>query len=356
MIYKIDASCKSVVGNVRNNNEDNYYFNFKTLKENNTGDDKTNVMTFENVDNVVLSVFDGMGGEANGERASFLAANSLNKYLKDNVDKSFLWNDYITMANKNILNETHNNIRMGTTMAGIRFTENFIDICNLGDSKIFGFKNNNLVQISKDHTDEKIQKKLNVSKIKSYKLTQHLGIKETEMTLVPYIKQFDYNMYDKILICSDGLTDMVSTTEIKHILSSNVNSKNITENLVSTALKNGGEDNITVMVFDIRKKSKESYKTLLTTLLVLLVLIIGSLIIYSSNSFKIISDEYPGALNVGDSYEFKYRGDSSIEISNDNIEYRDNMIIAKKEGTSTITITDKKGNILYTKTIKVFPN
>ena len=356
MIYKISGACKSVIGNVRENNEDNYYFNFKNLKQDNTGEDKISTMKFESVDNVVLSVFDGMGGESNGERASYLAANTLNKYLKDNVNNLFSWNDYVKLANKNICDEIYNNVRMGTTLAGIRFTENFFDICNLGDSKIFGLKNNNLVQISQDHTDENIQKKLNIAGVKSYKLTQHLGIKENEMTIVPYIKKFNYETYDKIVICSDGLTDMVSNNEIKKILSLNIKPKDIVDKLISTALKNGGKDNTTVIVLDIKKKLKSSYKTFIITLVIVLISIVLFLKISSNTSFKIINDEYPGALSIGDSYKFKYSGGSILDISNDNIEYRDNMIIAKKEGTSTITITDKKGNVLYTKTIKIFPN
>ena len=63
MKYIINGACKSVIGNVRENNEDNYYFDFKTLKEDNEGNNKIKITQFENTDNVVCSVFDGMGGE-----------------------------------------------------------------------------------------------------------------------------------------------------------------------------------------------------------------------------------------------------------------------------------------------------
>ena len=78
-------------------------------------------------------------------------------------------------------------------------------------------------------------------------------------------------------------------------------------------------------------------------------------ILLKGNKFEIIKDEYPGSVIVGQSYEFEYEGNAEIEINNDNIEYKDGKITAKKEGTSTITIKDKDGQILYNKTIKVFP-
>ena len=58
---------------------------------------------------------------------------------------------------------------------------------------------------------------------------------------------------------------------------------------------------------------------------------------------------------VGQSYEFEYKGNVNIEFSNDNVEYKDGKITAIEEGTTTITITDKDGKTLYTKTIKIFP-
>ena len=74
----------------------------------------------------------------------------------------------------------------------------------------------------------------------------------------------------------------------------------------------------------------------------------------SNNSFRIIKDEYSGPIMVGQSYNFEYKGNVSIEFSNNNVEYKDRKITAINEGTTTITITDKNGKTLYTKTIKVF--
>ena len=355
MIYKISGACKSVIGNVRENNEDNYYFNFQTLKEDNTGSNKISTIEFENSDNVICAVFDGMGGESNGERASYLAAKSLSDYLNNNVSKDFSWIDYINNANNQICSEIHNNIRMGTTLAAVRFTTNFFDICNLGDSKIFGLKGKKIVQLSYDHTDKKLQEKLHVEGVKSYKLTQHLGIKENEMSLKPYIKDFEYGTFDKILICSDGLTDMVSTEKIKEILNLNIPSKNIISKLIDSALSNGGKDNITVIVLEIKAKKENKYKKFLFLLGIILIALLIFILKIHFSSFRIIKDGYSGGITVGDSYEFVYKGNYIVEINNENAVYEDNKIIAKNEGTCTIKIVNKKGEVLYNKTIKIFP-
>ena len=98
MKYIISGACKSVIGKVRTNNEDNYYFNFKTLKEDNIGDNKISTMQFESNDNVICSVFDGMGGESKGERASYIASATLKEYVEKNINKEFKWEEYIETA------------------------------------------------------------------------------------------------------------------------------------------------------------------------------------------------------------------------------------------------------------------
>ena len=158
MKYKIEGCCKSVVGNVRKNNEDNYFFNYKNLKEENEGS-KLQTMSFDNTDTVVASVFDGMGGEEKGERASFLASSTLKEYIENNTNKAFVFNDYIELANDKIVSEMTKGISMGTTVAAVLFSEKEINICNLGDSRIYGYKNGKLKQLSVDHTEENIQKK-----------------------------------------------------------------------------------------------------------------------------------------------------------------------------------------------------
>ena len=79
-------------------------------------------------------------------------------------------------------------------------------------------------------------------------LTQFLGIPSDEMLLDPNFNVLDrLDSEDIVLICSDGLTDMVEDNQIESILSEKASVKSKTEKLIKTALDNGGKDNVTVM-------------------------------------------------------------------------------------------------------------
>ena len=87
---------------------------------------------------------------------------------------------------------------------------------------------------------------------KKFPLTQYLGIPEVEMEICPYVREEELQHGDLYLICSDGLTDMVSEEEIYKIL---LESKNVTEKvkiLRQRALENGGKDNISIFCACIR--------------------------------------------------------------------------------------------------------
>lgn len=355
MKYKINGACKSEIGKVRENNEDNYYFNFKILKEDNEGNNKAITMQFENVDNVICSIFDGMGGETKGERASYIASSTLKEYVQKNTNKEFVWESYIDIANKKICKEMLPNQRMGTTMAAILFSEKYIDICNIGDSRIYSLKNKKLKQISKDHTEANLQEKLNINIGHKARLTQHLGIRKEEMVLTPYKNKYDYNEFDKMLICSDGLTDMISDKEIEKIMSQQIQPREIVDELIKKALEKGGIDNTTVIVLEIKKAVKPNYKIILSMIIAILTILIIFAIYVRSSNFEIIKDEYSGPIIVGQSYKFEYKGNVDIEISNNNIKYSNGKITAIKEGTTVITVIDKKGKILYKQTVKIFP-
>ncbi len=357
MKYIINGACKSVIGNVRENNEDNYYFDFKTLKEDNEGNNKIKITQFENTDNVVCSVFDGMGGEAKGERASYLASSTLKQYIQENTNSKLIWEEYIETANEKICKEMLPNQRMGTTMAAVQFLENSINICNIGDSRIYGFKNKKLEQLSEDHTDAKIQEKLNINNTRTKaRLTQHLGIRKNEMILNPYKNKYDYTKFEKILLCTDGLTDMLTDKEIEHIMSKKLDSKDIVDALVEKALEKGGTDNITVIVLEIKEEKRQFYKMILPIIVTIMIVFIVIAIMMRNNRFEVIKNEYSGSIMAGQSFGFEYKGNANVDFSNEKVEYKDGKITAKEEGTTVMTITDNNENVLFQQTIKIFPN
>src|SRR5699024_8359480 len=114
----------------------------------------------------------------------------------------------------------------------------------------FLYRSGKINQISVDHTDQFLFAKQDRLKRKP-RLTQHLGIDPEEMIVEPYIAEIKFQKEDLFLLCSDGLTDMLDENEIKEVLHDNSTVASQTEILIQRALRNGGRDNITVILCKI---------------------------------------------------------------------------------------------------------
>lgn len=248
MYYNIHFACVSHIGNIRSINQDNFICDGSYMEIN---DEK---IVFPlcgkkySDDNAVFGIFDGMGGEECGEVASYIASKAASSLVIGNDAVSDL-SEFCKKANDDICDyaKTHEVSSMGTTAAMLAFTEKDVVLCNIGDSKIFQFSNGALEQISKDHVA------IAPFGMKP-PLSQNLGIPPNEMIIVPYLARGEYNDGDIYLICSDGLTDMVSTIEISELL----DSKPIDEAamlLLEKALANGGRDNTSIIICRIERQS-----------------------------------------------------------------------------------------------------
>ena len=255
----IHCSVISDVGLVRKNNEDNFYVNGifrENINENHFRIDEVYTDT-----NFLGAVFDGMGGENNGELASLESAKLLKQYQNETFEHiSF---HYVNQANQVVCNmmEVMNNGRMGSTLAIVKINDNKCSICNVGDSPIYLFQNNRLDQVSVNHNEAQSlydiglisKEELKTSK-KRHRLTQHLGIFEDEMLIEPYTMEgLQVGQNDSLLLCSDGLVDMVNEDEIEHVLSLPLSASQKTKMLLNAALDNGGRDNITIMLICFSK-------------------------------------------------------------------------------------------------------
>jgi len=223
----VNKGCK------RENNQDNFYVNGIILEEEMRNEP---VIFVENRTGSLYfsAVFDGMGGEELGEVASFIASSTLRKYQTSNY-ADFI-EKYIAEINEAILNETvrRDKKRIGTTIALLNITGKIANCCNVGDSRIYLLRGKKLKQISFDHAS-------------GNKLTQHIGMSSDDGVLVPYKQLIKIKRNDVFLLCSDGLTDLLSNSEIESILNNNTDDKTSVITLVNNALNCGGHDNITVM-------------------------------------------------------------------------------------------------------------
>lgn len=145
---------------------------------------------------------------------------------------------------------------MGSTLASVLFMEKRMLCINVGDSRIYHMKNGVLCQLTKDQS--KAQNMIELKQMtpeqarKSeewHVLTHYIGMKTEKLD--PQVNAISYQPGDSILICSDGLTDMVSNKMIQEILLKNKKSKFLVKSLVDAAMKAGGEDNITVILIQV---------------------------------------------------------------------------------------------------------
>lgn len=253
--YEINAVTDK--GNVRKNNEDNFFVNdfFLSYAQSDSGADYHN----ETAVPFVAGISDGMGGENFGEEAAFITASSIYKCLRQ--FKNPLSIDDIRACiekiNRRICNQTPDS---GATLAMIYVYDQKITAVSVGDSRIYLYSEGRLKQISKDHTLAQLQVEAGLitseqakkSKLR-HGLTQFLGIPHNEMIIDPDFYILDRTKADDIiLICSDGLTDMVDDSQIEAVLSEKISLERKTEKLIETALKNGGKDNVTVMTVKAR--------------------------------------------------------------------------------------------------------
>ena len=253
MRYEIFYSCISHIGHVRNINQDNFICNGLYIQNDNPESEFRFNGQVDANQSVLFGIFDGMGGEECGEMASRIAAKEAQKTSLSKKGVLVL-TEYCKQANKKICEYAENNniSSMGTTVAMLLFTKREITLCNIGDSKIFRFSNGKLEQISKDHVV--------ISAFGTKPpLLQNLGIPPEQLLIEPYLSQGGYKDGDKYLICSDGLTDMVTVNEIKELLNED-SVKNITSKLVSRALENGGKDNTTVILLEIKQRKNKFIK------------------------------------------------------------------------------------------------
>lgn len=204
-------------------------------------------------------VADGIGGYQGGEVASRLAVRVFcamvkeTEILNEDIADELLF-EAMHSANSAILDYAHDNEfyqGMGTTLVAALNLENTMKIINIGDSRAYKYSSGELCQITRDHSlvQELIENKtITKSEGRHHPrrniITRALG---EDMALAE-IYNVSFGKEDIILLCSDGLTDMVDDEEIQNIIENNDYIEDIAKKLVIAANKAGGHDNITCVL------------------------------------------------------------------------------------------------------------
>lgn len=248
--YTIEYGCGCSVGKVRKNNEDNFYCDGVFRLDPDDNEDVYLGGKVKSSDNEMFAVFDGMGGEACGEVASFIACSNCKDFCEDKKEyKEYLY-ELSELLNTRILEETDSRmlVLMGTTAAMIQFYEDEIYILNAGDSPIFRLSKNKLSKISKDHIASGFSGKA--------PLTKFLGTPESG-GLNPYIAKGPYKTGDVYILCTDGVTDMIAEDllafTVCDLLKEKKSLKEIAKSIIALSKENGGADNATVILCRIVK-------------------------------------------------------------------------------------------------------
>jgi len=261
-MIKISFSAQSHTGKIRENNEDNLYCAGAVIKPEASNDAFT--LSGQLTAPCVFAICDGMGGQEEGEFASFAVASGLAELeakikavAPNKIDN--LVQEYVTKTNDIICAKMREkSIRIGTTLALIIITNGTIKPYNIGDSRIYALEDGKLKQISEDHnlTSQKVKMGVLTQEQARHdrdrnKLTRYLGIFEDEMVIeAESLPALPLTEHRRVLLCSDGLTDMVTDSRVEEILQATT-THNAAELLVKEALEQGGKDNVTCIVIDI---------------------------------------------------------------------------------------------------------
>lgn len=226
---------RSDVGLVRENNEDSAY-----------------------ADGDFLALADGMGGHSSGEVASAVAIRTLANHLRaqpagftQGADRTRRILQHMSIADKKLAT-------MGTTLVGLQHHDGQFYIGHIGDSRLYTLIEDSLTQITVDHTH--VQHLVNTGRITPEQVHSHplramllKSLDDQPGGADPDLIPVDLNEGDRVLLCSDGLSDYVADEAIQAALNL-PNLNEAADALVEAALVAGTRDNVTVIVADVTRQ------------------------------------------------------------------------------------------------------
>lgn len=201
----------------------------------------------------LIAVADGMGGHAGGEIASTLAITALVNARGGE--------DFLLSITKNIdaailtkSTEQPDLVGMGTTLTALHVAGEVVELLHVGDSRCYAFSGGKLTQLSHDHTV--IQELVDQGRITPEEAINHpqrsllthalTGGSEIE----PVLQIYPIKLGDQFLLCSDGLTSVLSDFEVEKIIKRH-SGEELIENLIAETLTKGAPDNVTVIWAEI---------------------------------------------------------------------------------------------------------
>jgi PPM family protein phosphatase len=239
MLRAAETVCRTDTGRQRRNNEDNAYARAP-----------------------VFVVADGMGGAQAGEVASKIAIEAFERALPDSGSAEERLADRVREANRQIHERSlaeDESAGMGTTLTAAYLDDARVAIAHVGDSRAYLFRDGTLQRLTQDHSlvDELMrQGKLSEEEAADFParsvITRALG-PEPDVEVDTW--SYPVRAGDILLLCSDGLTSMLSEARVSEILAGADSLQDAADQLIRAANEAGGRDNITVVLFRIEEAS-----------------------------------------------------------------------------------------------------
>ena len=281
MAFVYDCAAVTHIGRCRANHEDNFFIG-KLLAPQEQAALSQSVrkciqksLSAENARNRIFAVSDGMGGHKNGEAASFLVADALRRFACADTGKAFRkrrdkfayiqkFQDMVRKTNREMLSceEGEDEAEgMGATLSGVILFADEIVPFNIGDSSVFLYADGQLRKLTRDDNEAAWPGSSKTGALQAgRRLTKYFGLPESGGVLAAaFSAPIPLRGKQMILAASDGLTDSLSPSDIAGVLASCPgDAGRAAEALAQHALaaENGGRDNITAAVLQVREKKQ----------------------------------------------------------------------------------------------------
>jgi protein phosphatase len=231
-------------------------------------------------DHHMYVVADGMGGHSHGEVASRIAVKAIRDFVVQTADGDTTWpfaydtrlqrhsnrlKAAVRIAHDRVLRAIRQDgtlVGMGTTVVGFLIDDDTAAVAHVGDSRAYRLRDGHLDLLTQDHTwvnEQVVAGYLSEEQARAHPLknvvTRALG---GESEVVVDVKEFELRPGDVYLLCSDGLTTMLSDEEIEKRLQASQPADQICRSLVKDANSRGGLDNVTVVLLSVEATAEES--------------------------------------------------------------------------------------------------
>jgi len=247
MSLLIQAAGSTDIGLVRKNNEDNFGYDLR---------------------HGIFVVCDGMGGQQAGELASKIAVDTLLDYFRQDhtsapVDgarfegvsqRAVTLATAIQLANQTIHESGAQDLHhagMGSTIVAVAVEGNFFSIANVGDSRIYLIRNDDVVQLTNDHSlvMEQVRRGLMTLEEASESKMQNVIVRAlgTDDTVEPDLADHEFNPGDVLLLCCDGMSRFVKVEKMAEVVNQDSLEQACAE-LIEAAKNGGSDDNITCLL------------------------------------------------------------------------------------------------------------